>query len=294
MSSALERMIIVAMGSIVLSLPYGCNDKTPAEGKYDVPKTIVVNEAHYMQKHGIATHRKASDEEKLTIHTDSVNFDYDFKLVTDNYTLDKHDDWGISQVIGFFGSIPSKILLWDWDMGKGLDGERSKAVLSLLENRDDIKDLTVRLNHNEVFEDLGRLFSDEKVKDRNGFFARATVGLLSTFAGELFSELRRGDYYNPMTQTVVAYSDIEAIAAHEMGHHKDFQRFDRDWLYVLGRTLPPVMLYQEAKASLYAHDMLSEKDKNQSMRYLLPAFITYLFAAVSISKKYYKYFSDSN
>ena len=112
-----------------------------------------------------------------------------------------------------------------------MDAEKSKAVLSILESNKNIKDLTVRINHNEPIYDCYRLFSDEKVKKRNNWFARTLIGVPSSILGELFAELRRGDYYNPMNQTAVLYSNIESIAAHEIGHHKDFQRFTSDWEY---------------------------------------------------------------
>ncbi len=281
-------LLAATLGTIyILSTP---NIKEPAQQKqYNVPATIEVIDATYTSRDGTLVKKSSPSKlENIIISTDSINFDEDFIFKTSDYTLDKHSDFWLSRQIGGFFSLINKAVFWDWDAGQGLDGERSKAVLAMLENRDDIKDLTVRLNHNEVWTDLGRLFTDEKVKDRNNFLARASIGLLSTFGGELLSELRRGDYYNPMTQTVVAYSNIESFAAHEMGHHKDYQRFNSDWMYSLSSLFPPATLYKEAKASIYAHDMLSETDKHQTARYLIPAYITYILGMYAGTKKLIK------
>ncbi|MCA9478283.1 MAG: hypothetical protein KC535_04000 [Nanoarchaeota archaeon] len=288
----LRKIVLLGLPFAIIYSINSQNSKQSAQEKlYQVPKTVQVLEAEYLQPDGKHIHRKkTADLEELIISTDSIDFEEDFKLTTQNYTLVKHSDWWISRQIGGLFSLYSKTLLWDWDMGQGLDGERSKAALAILENREDIKDLTVRINHNEVWEDTGRLFTDKKVKERNNLLARLTIGLASTFGGELFSETRRGDYYNPMTQTVVAYSNVESILAHEMGHHKDYQRFDNDWEYALMTLFPPTTLYKEAKASIYANDMLSEKDKNQTWRYLLPAFLTYIVGGVALTRKFIKNF----
>ena len=90
---------------------------------------------------------------------------------------------------------------------------------------------------------------------------------------------------NPLTQTVVCYSNIESVTAHELGHHKDCQRFDRDWIYILARPLPPVFLYQEWKASSRACDIMSKEDGWQFNRYLMPAFLTYCLATYGMIKK---------
>ena len=79
-----------------------------------------------------------------------------------------------------------------------------------------------------------------------------------------------------MTQTAVVYSNLTSFAAHEIGHHLDFQRFDSDWEYFLSRKIYPVMLFQEYAASIYAADIMAGADRWQIFRYLVPAFFTYL------------------
>jgi len=215
------------------------------------------------------------------INTKDIPFDKHFFIKTDRYTLTKNQDWLPSRMIGHVGSLPFKLLFWDWDMGWGPDRDRARVALSILENEKNLKNITMRLNYNEPLYDVYRLFTESALKERNPFLARATLGLFSTLGGELFAELGRGDYYNPYTQTAVNYSNVESIFAHEVGHAKDFKRFNEDWIYSICRPLPPVMLYQEAKASLNAKELLSPNDSNQIYRYLVPAFLTYVAGMAS-------------
>jgi hypothetical protein len=220
------------------------------------------------------------------LETKNIDFKKDFKIVTERYTYDKHSDWAPSTWIGHAFSCITKLYFMDYKLGLGLSDKEAKVVLAMLENDSKLNGAYVRVNHNEVFQDVRRLFKDPKVVTRNNLAARVLVGLPSTLLGEMFAELRRGDYYNPMTQTVVLYSDVRGVAAHELGHHKDFQRFPSDWWHSAARALPPVMIYQEYQASARAKDsILSSADRWQYYRYLLPAFLTYLFGAYAISKR---------
>lgn len=219
------------------------------------------------------------------VRTENIDFSEDFKIKTERYRIVKDDDWLPSRLVGHTVSSLSKLFFWDWQMGWGLDAEKSRSVLSMLENNKDIKDLTVRINHNEPIYDCYRLFGDEKVENRNNWFARTLLGVPTSILGELFAELRRGDYYNPMNQTVVLYSNIESIAGHEIGHHKDFQRFNSDWEYSLSNIFPPTIMYKEWQASQNSKEILSNDDKWQFNRYLLPAFFSYFLAGVYASKK---------
>lgn len=219
-----------------------------------------------------------------SIDLSSVDLSGEFEIVTDRYRIIKEKDFIGSRLIGHLASIPMKLYYWDGDIGWGLDENRTKSVISMLEANKDISGLTVRINNNGVLQDTCRLFFDEEVCERNNFIARVAIGIPTTFFGEMFSELRRGDYYNPMTQTVVLYSDVSAISAHEIGHHQDFERFDSDWWYVLSRGFPPAMLYQEAQASLNARELIDPKDDYQFVRHLLPGFATYLLASYYLSK----------
>lgn len=222
------------------------------------------------------------------VETKNIDFSEDFEIKTDRYRLVKDDDWIPSRLVGHLLSLPRKLLFWDWDVGWGLDAEKSRAVLSMLENDKDVKDLTVRINHTEAFYDWYRMMNEDKLTERNPFLYRLVFGSLDTLINEVWAEFGRGDYYNPLTKTAVVYSNIESITAHELGHHKDFARFDTDWVYDMTRFLPPVMLYQEAAASIKARSIMSKEDKWQFNRYLVPAFLTYVLATIGAMKKIFK------
>lgn len=285
----LGRLGALAVGLAVwYSLNETPKNSLPSSQKYSLPKEIKVVETTlpYITREKVTqvsdpygTPYKKIELEKI-VDTETIDFSKDFKIKTDRYRIVKDDDWWLSRAIGTIGSLPTKLFFWDCDMGKGLDSERSRSVLAMLENDKSISNLTVRVNHTEAFYDWYRMMTDKKLRERNPFLYRAIFGSLTTFGGELFAELSRGNYYNPLTKTVVTYSNVESIPAHEFGHHKDFERFSTDWVYSLGRALPPVMLYQEWKASSNARKIMSKEDDWQFNRYLLPAFFTYVLATV--------------
>ena len=260
---------------------------------YPLPKEIKVVETSLpfetREKDRITANSQGIPERKTELEkivkTEDIDFSGDFSIKTDRYEFIKDEDWLPSRLIGHTLSLPGKLLFWDWDYAWGQDEHRTRAALSILENNDDLKDITLRLNHNEALYDMVRMFRDDKLSDRNNFFARCLIGVPLSLGDEIWAEFSRGSYYNPLTSTAVCYSNIEGITAHEMGHHRDFQRFDSDWEYMLVRLLPPVMLYQEWQASQNAKDMLSKDDQWQFNRYLMPAFFTYLLGSYYASRK---------
>ncbi|PIN78408.1 hypothetical protein COV14_03830 [Candidatus Woesearchaeota archaeon CG10_big_fil_rev_8_21_14_0_10_33_12] len=264
--------------------------------EYPVPNEIKVvsttlpyetREAVGRSADSVGNFENESGLEKI-IKTEDIDFSKNFTIETERYTIVKKEEPLISRVIGHINSIPAKLFFWDWNVGKGLDKEKTRAIISILENNENIKDLTVRINHNQAIYDYFRLFTDKKVAKRNPLIPRILMGIPTSILGELFAELSRGDYYNPMNQTVVLFSNIKSISAHEIGHHKDCQRFGSDWIYASAAVFPPVVLYREWQASQNAKHILSDEDKWQFNRYLIPAFFTYLIAGFYASKKLLK------
>ncbi len=263
--------------------------------RYPLPQEIEVKNCSYHRNNSKGTHDEiiygnpTSKKLDMIIKTEEIDFHKDFVIETDRYRLVKDKDWLPSRLIGHTLSMPGKLLFWNWDYALGQDEERAKATLSMLEKDKTVKDITLRLNHNEAFYDMWRMFTDKKLRERNNFFARVLIGIPVTMFDEIWAEFSRGSYYNPLTGTVVCYSNIESVTAHELGHHKDFQRFSSDWEYELFRFLPPVMLYQEWKASTIARDnLMIKEDRWQFNRYLIPAFATYVLASMAIIRKWLK------
>jgi len=300
-----KRLLGIAGGLVLYYFLTGHHPNVPDREKYPLPQEIKVIQANYTNKTGeeisiggknLRFHeaRKQLNLEERAINTDDIDFSKDMQLTTKRYNFARDKDYMVSRAIGWLVSLPRRLILFDYDISNGLNAEKTKSVLAKLENDTTLKNLTVRVNHNEPLYDTKRLFRDDMVKARNGGAARVLFGVGSTLGAELFSELSRGDYYNPMTQSVCVYSNVESVAFHEMGHYRDCHRYDRDWVYGIFRAFPPVTLYQEARASLFAKKDLAEPDKNQFARYLIPAFATYLLWAAGKVKKAAKKIKDED
>jgi len=269
------------------------SDQIKNKKEYPLPEEIRVVETSlpYETRERIwtSTHSEGNEEKKVELEkivkTSEIDFSSEFNIKTDRYNFVKKEEWLPSRIIGHVFSLPTKLYFWDWDAGLGLDEQKSRAVLSMLEENKNISGLTVRVNHNEAIYDCYRLFADEQVTERNNFLARLLLGLPTSIPGELFAEFRRGDYYNSMNQTVVLFSNIESVSGHEIGHHQDYQRFDSDWEYGLAGFLYPVKLYKEWQASQNSKKLLSAEDQWQFNRFLLPAFLTYLIGGFYVSRK---------
>jgi hypothetical protein len=260
-------------------------DLGSVDERYPLPTQIVVSDSSI-------PYTVDSQGEKV-VQVKDIDFSADkIDITTDRYHFVKDKDWTPLWLIGQPLSCFSKLYFWDHNIGWGADADRTKALLAMVENDKMLTNITVRVNRNAPFQDLYRLFTEPSLIERNPFLARATIGVFDVVKSGAEAYLYRGDYYNPFTRTAVVYSNVESIGAHEMGHAKDFQRFDYDWVYALSRPLTPVMLYQEWRASQNAKGILSEQDQWQFNRYLVPAFCTYLYISWVILKKGHKKFME--
>ncbi len=257
-----------------LALWYAASGR-PAKAVYPLPERLSVAET------SLPARREAG---RVSLDTVVAELDTPFALRTDTYAVVRDEDWLPARLIGTVLSVPRKLLYWDRNFGRGLDAQRTRALLSMLEHQP-LRGVLVRVNHNAPLDDLTRLFSDARVARRNNLAARVLLGAPLTVSAALWSEFTRSDYYNPFTQTVVVYSNIDAVVAHELGHHQDYQRFSSDLLYTLARPIIPVTLYQEVRASLNAKRYLHPAENYQFYRYLIPAFFTYLLAGYGLSKE---------
>ncbi len=188
----------------------------------------------------------------------------------------KKDD-PLSRGISYVGCLPTKLIFLSDKMGKYPEKETQDYVKSYL-SKAEFKGVKVRIGHSRVLKDTYRLFTDKNLKDIS-LAGRIFLGIPSTLIKGLYAKLTRSDHYNSFTKTAMIYSDIPAIALHELGHAEDFSKRKNPTMYSLMRMIPFFNLYQEYIASRKAHKNLEEKDKRQTGRYLVPAFATYVAAA---------------
>ena len=178
----------------------------------------------------------------------------------------------------FFGAI-YKLILWNWKVKRhNIQNDTEKAVADYIHANPDLGNVQVQLNRYAPQDAWKRLFKNKGVK----WPYRYTIGFFTVlFADTLFiNRIFAGDYYNPFTHQVNIYSDIPAVALHELGHAKDFGRHRYRGSYALLRILPFTDLYQENAATEEAFSYArSKKDVNQEIenyKVLYPAYGTYV------------------
>ncbi len=155
-------------------------------------------------------------------------------------------------------SLPGKIMLLSWRVDAYAVSEETELALVEYLETNNLCHVKVRINQYRVGGEWSRLFRNRNI---NGFW-RYTFGLLSVlfytiFPGRAFG----GDNYNPFTNTINIYSDIDSVALHEGGHAKDWATRKRlRGFYAALRILPLVPLYQEAWATSDALGYLRHRE----------------------------------
>ena len=177
-------------------------------------------------------------------------------------------------------SLPSKLILWNWQVDNHKISPETEAVLSAYLAANNLGNVKVRLNQYAPGNEWRRLI---KNREMPAFF-RYTLGALSAslytiLPGRLFG----GDNYDPFTNTINLYSDCRAIALHEAAHAKDFGgKRNRHWKgwYAFLRMLPLTPLYQEARATGdaigYANREQLTTEEKEAYKTLYPAYMTYI------------------
>lgn len=180
-------------------------------------------------------------------------------------------------------SLPSKLLLLDWEVDSHRFSPETEAVLAGYLADNHLAGVKVRVNQYAPGAEWQRLFRNREMP---GFF-KYTAGVLAAtyytiLPGRFFAGLLGGDEYNPYSNTINLYSDSPAIALHEAAHAKDFaaqSRGFRGW-YAFMRLLPLVPLWQEGKATGdavgYTLDKQLTEERKESYRVLYPAYSTYI------------------
>jgi hypothetical protein len=185
----------------------------------------------------------------------------------------------------YFFSLPSKLLLWNWQL---LDHELPKRSERILEHYVELNQLrSVKIRHNQ-YDPVGE-FKRLRRNQEVGAGYRYTLGLVgwlwyTLFPDRLFGGLPIigvGDHFNPFTNTVNVYSSDVTILVHEGGHAKDYTQHTRKGTsFALLRLLPGIDVVQEAKASndaiRYFHCVRDLGDELRAYRVLIPAYSTYI------------------
>ncbi|SMP65438.1 hypothetical protein SAMN06265222_10947 [Neorhodopirellula lusitana] len=185
----------------------------------------------------------------------------------------------IIDAIGWVWGIPDKILFWDRRVSRHKISEPTLLTVAEYVEENNLPHVKVRANQYAPLEDLKRLPKNKTV----GWPYRYTLGVLSV-AGEaiLPGRIVGGDHFNPFTQTVHLYSDVPAIALHELGHAKDFTR--RKWQGTYGLAYLVLPLWHETLASQDALAYLQAHGDNAGLaeanRILYPAYGTYVGGAI--------------
>jgi hypothetical protein len=187
-------------------------------------------------------------------------------------------DWVGHHII----SLPSKLILWNWDVDRHSISPETEAALRRYLAENELGNVKIRLNEYSPGDEFRRLFHNKAV----GGFWRYTIGVLSVvFYTVLPGRLLGGDNYNPFTNTLNLYSDHPAIALHEAGHAKDFAETKWKGTYATLRILPIVPLVQEGAATGDAIGYYKDKDDREgekdAYKILYPAFGTYIGGEVA-------------
>ena len=85
------------------------------------------------------------------------------------------------------------------------------------------------------------------------------LGTLAWPGAEMLKALGRLDSYDPFAHSIALFHRDPAILTHELGHAQDFAA--RRWrtLYIIARAFPPVLFYQEWKASTFGIENLRQR-----------------------------------
>ncbi|TWU54513.1 hypothetical protein Poly51_32320 [Rubripirellula tenax] len=181
--------------------------------------------------------------------------------------------------VGWVVGIPGKVMLWD----RRIDNHRitSDTMETSIDYlaASNLPHVKVRINQYAPLEDFRRLRKNKTV----AWPYRYTLGILAV-GGEaiLPGRVVGGDHFNPFTQTVHIYSDVPAIALHELAHAKDFTRREYQGTYALAYTFFP--MWHETIASRdamsYLYDRSDAEGIAEANRILYPAYGTYVGSAL--------------
>jgi hypothetical protein len=173
--------------------------------------------------------------------------------------------------------LPSKITLLSLNVDNHDVSAETEAALGRYLEANGLCDVKVRINQYAVGGEWSRLFRNRNV---SGFW-RYTFGILTMVNYTILPQRAfGGDNYNPFTNTISIYSDLESVALHEGGHAKDFAGRRFKGTYAVFGSLPIVSLYPEGLASTDAVSYLRSRGEAAGEKAAYPllygAYSTYI------------------
>lgn len=182
-------------------------------------------------------------------------------------------------------SLPTKLLLWDWQVLDHRLPDGSEALLRRYLALNDMASVKVRHNQYAPGPELGRLVRNREVAA--GY--RYTLGVLAWLRYTLLPDrllaglplIGGGDHFNPYSNTVNVYSSDAGVLLHEAGHSKDYVKARWKGTYMgLLRLVPFVDLWHEAVATDDAVRFLKCSRERaaelDAYKVLFPAYATYV------------------
>ncbi len=183
-------------------------------------------------------------------------------------------DW-LGNLFGVF----EKLIIWNWKMERHniTDGTEQAANAYIEANKEVLGDVALQLNRYAPQDSWKRLVRNHRVKWPYRLFLGSIFELIGTLLpGRIFG----ADHYDPFTHTIHLYSDIPAVALHELGHAKDFGQRRYRGSYALFRIVPFADLYQEYKATDNAFKYVREnqmyEQEIENYKVLYPAYGSYV------------------
>lgn len=208
-----------------------------------------------------------------------------FKIEEANDPLSKFHA-GVAGTLGRLRSIPTAVLVGQEKAFTHLSGPDKKFLekeLAHLKKDPRLKDVTVRLGHHNLMDDLRRIWRPNGTGGLNHPVLKTFQTIKTPFSWA-YTGLSRVDHYDPTTNTIGLYSGIPEVAHHELGHARDFNNDENSTKkrmlahalenHILQGMPGPVTQFLETKANEEAEKGY-KGDMREFRRRLWPARGTY-------------------